>query len=83
MIEWHFYALSKLSYKALTLNVICSNRKNIYKKYSEGNFGDFYSKWNHKKSKKESPLVCGFFVRNHIDEHMDIVWMFDFVEALV
>ena len=73
MIEWHFYALSKLLYKALTFKTICSNRKNIYKKYSEGNFGDFYSKWNHKKIKKASPLVYGFFVRNHIEKHMKIV----------
>ena len=73
MRKGHFYALSGLLYKTLTYKQVCSNRKNIYKKYSEGNFGDFYSKWNHKKSKKESPLVYGFFVRNHIDEHMDIV----------
>ena len=73
MIEWHFYALSKLLYKALTFKTICSNRKNIYKKYSDRNFFVFHSKMRIKKGKSESSIMCGFFVRNHIDEHMDIV----------
>ena len=64
MRKGHFYALSGLLYKTLTYKQVCSNRKNICKKYSDRNFFVFHSKMRIKKGKSESSIMCGFFVRN-------------------
>ena len=59
-------------------NVYVATARIFIKNIRRGTLGIFIPNGIIKKIKKASPLVCGFFVRNHIDGHVKIIWMSDF-----